>query len=210
MFREPRVDCPVDLEAHIKRLLPDAACKGIFVRDLFAIVAMRATPAELATRAGVPYRRYMPFFDYPMAENLRLCFEAAKALHPDKPVAVGLRELGRTAFRAFLSSTPARILMAVVGAGEVDKVLLLTPKSYALSINYGRVDAQLVHERCVHITLSDFPSFIESYQVGIFEGVLDHFEVKGSVRIALTDIANAVIEVKWNPQVSQHPPPVWR
>lgn len=204
------MDVPVDLEAHLKRLPSHATCKGVFVRDLFTAVGKRATPDELARRAGIPPRRYMPFFDYPMSENLKLSYEVAKALNPSEPVSVGLRTLGRTSFRAFLGSTPARVLMAVVGAGEVDKVFMLTPKSYALSVNYGRVDAKRISERCIHITLGDFPSFLETYQVGIFEGVFDHFQIKGQVRIALTDIANAVIELTWQPHVTDRPPPVWR
>jgi uncharacterized protein (TIGR02265 family) len=118
-------------------------------------------------------------------------------MNPAQPVSVSLRALGRTGFRTFLSSTAARVLMAVAGASEVDRVFMLTPKSYAMSINYGRVDVTRVSERCIHITLADYPSFLETYQVGIFEGVFDHFHVQGHVRIALIDLANAVIEVAW-------------
>lgn len=197
LFREPSVDVPVDLEAHLKLLPAGATCKGMFVRDVLAMVAKHATAEQVATRAGVKPRRYLPFSDYPMTENYPIIVEAAKLLHPSQPIAVGLRALGRIGFRTFLSSTAARVLMAVVGAGEVDKVFMLTPKSYALSINYGRIDVTRVSERCIHITLADYPSFLETYQVGLFEGVFDHFHVQGRVRIALIDLANAVIEVAW-------------
>lgn len=197
LFREPRTDCPVELEAHLKLLPPGATCKGMFMRDLLGMVRKHATAEEVALRAKVTPRRYLAFFDYPMTENVPLTVEAAKLLSPGQATAKGLRLLGRACFRSFLSTTPARILMSLAGAGDVGAVFMLTPKSYAMSVNYGRISVERISDRCVHVAMNDYPSFLETYQVGIFEGVFDHFKVEGRVRIALTDLANATIELTW-------------
>lgn len=196
-FVDPRESCPVDLEAHLALLPPGATCKGMFVRDVLAMARKHATPEQIARNVGVEPRRYLAFRDYPMTENMRLTYEVGRLLGGARGVGVGLRALGRIGFRSFLSSTPARVLMAVVGVGEVDKVFMLTPKSYALSVNYGRVTAERIGERCVHISITGYPSYLETYQVGIFEGVYDHFHINGRARIALQDLATATIELTW-------------
>ncbi len=169
----------------------------MFFRDMLALVASKASAEEIAERAGVPHRRYVPFLDYPMADNLKVTVEIAKVLHPEVPVGAAIRRIGRTSYRTFLGSQPARVLMAAVGAKDVEKVLLLAPKAYPIVMNFGRVWAEKVGEHRVHSGCESFPAFLETYQVGVVEGVFDHFHVEGEVRIALTDVANAVIEATW-------------
>jgi len=196
-FADPRENCPVDLDAHLALLPTGATCKGMFVRDVLAMAAKHATPQQIAESIGIAPRRYLPFSDYPMTENMRLTYEVGRLLGGARGAGAGLRALGRIGFRSFLSSTPARVLMAVVGVGDVEKVFMLTPKSYALSVNYGRVSAERVGERCVHVSIAEYPSYLETYQVGIFEGVFDHFHVRGHVRIAMQDLATATMELTW-------------
>ncbi len=41
----------------------------------------------------------------------------------------------------------------------------------------------------------DFPAFLETYQVGVLEGVLRHCGERGRIRIAVEDLGNATIEL---------------
>ncbi len=90
----PRLREPVDLDAHLERLPRDASCKGMFFKTIFALGAAAGSPAELAKAAGIPARRYTPFLDYPMRDNLRLTVEVARRVYPRLALGEALAEIG--------------------------------------------------------------------------------------------------------------------
>lgn len=169
----------------------------MFFRDLIALAASVVEASELAARAGIPDRRYVPFFDYPMSELLRLTVEVAKAVYPSHSLGAGLRLIGRTGYATFLSSHAGRVATMTLG-NDVHELILAAPKLFKIVMNFGELEASAVGERCVHTACRKFPAFLETYQVGVVEGVFQHFDVSGQVRIALTDIATAVIEARWD------------
>jgi len=153
--------------------------------------------AELAARASIPERRYVPFLDYPMGDNLRLTVEVARVMHPELSLGAAVRRMGRTSYSTFLSSHAGRVLASTVGR-DVEQMLLLSPKVMRLFLNFGEFSAKVSGAQCVHISARNFPLFLESYQVGVIEGVFEHFEVTGSVGIALESISNAQFEARWD------------
>jgi hypothetical protein len=65
-------------------------------------------------------------------------------------------------------------------------------------MNFGELYAERLEPRCVRVGCRRFPAFLESYQVGAFEGMFEHFGVKGTLRIALADIGTAEFEARWD------------
>lgn len=195
-LQPPRLLEPVDLDAHLRRLPPDASCKGMFFKTIFELGAGVGSPAELARAAGIPVRRYTPFLDYPMRDNLRLTVEVARRAYPQLTLGEALAHIGRTSFSTFLGSHVGRVLVLAAG-DSVGDVLALAPKAYRLSMSFGEVRVVSQEPRRVVFACRDLPAFIETYQAGTLQGVFDHFGVAGQMRVSLDDIANGVMEASW-------------
>ncbi len=168
----------------------------MFFKTIFALGAAAGSPAELAKAAGIPARRYTPFLDYPMRDNLRLTVEVARRVYPRLALGEALAEIGRTSFSTFLGSHVGRVLVLAVG-DSVGDVLALAPKAYRLSMSFGEVRVVSREARRLVFECFDLPAFIETYQVGTVQGVFEHFGVTGRVRVSLQDIANGAVEASW-------------
>ncbi len=195
-FCEPRFDAKVDLDAHLRLLAPDATCKGIFFTHFFDLAKRVVSPAELLRRAGVPERRYLPFHDYPMADQLRLIVATAKVLHPSQTLGEGLRRLGRTAYDGLLGSHAGRVVFGVLGL-DLEQILTYGPRAISLVTSFKGVSTERVGPRTFHVRYRDMPAFLETYHVGSLEGVLEKCGARGRVRTDVLDLANAVHEVTW-------------
>lgn len=195
-FAPPRLHERVDVEGHLQRLPPGAACKGMFFQALLELAAGTGSPADIARAAGVEDRRYSAFRDYPMRDNLRLTVEIAGRLYPRMPLGEALMHIGTTSFSTFLASHLGRVLVLAVG-DAVGPVLGLAPRAYPLVMNFGSIVVEREEPRRVVTSCRDFPAFIETYQVGTVYGVLKHFGVEGTVRTAMTDLANGRLEITW-------------
>jgi serine/threonine-protein kinase len=193
-FRDPDFAAPVDLDAHLALLPPGATCKGLFFIDLIQRASPVLSAADLARLALVPERRYVPFYDYPLAENMRISVAAVQAIFPRQPVGEGLRRLGQTAFDTVLAAPMGRALFGFLGT-NVERIFLAAPRAYELFLACGQVTSEKAGPRTFLFRARDYPDFLETYQVGLIEGVLRHCHERGRVRVALEDLANATIEV---------------
>ena len=191
---DPRV--AIDLAAHLALLPPGATCKGLFFSNLFEQAKAVASPEELALRAGVPHRRYVPFFDYSFADHLRLAVTVAEMIHPSKPVSQGVRELAATTYGTLLGTHFGRVIFSALGV-DLGAALLAGPRAYKLVVNFGKVSAALMEPRYVRYEFRDFPALIETQQVGIIEGALAHYDSRGHIELELRDLANATLHVHW-------------
>jgi uncharacterized protein (TIGR02265 family) len=196
LFRMPREDAPVDLEAHVQRLHPRATVKGLFFADLVATVSRRVPGLDVIALAGLPSRRYLPFIDYPCADWLRLKIAASELLFPRVPRGVAMRRLGRMAFPAFMESRAGR-LMFELAAPRIEDALARAPQAYAVISNAGVVEFERPAPRTADIVFVGFPGFLETYQVGIVEGVCAHYSANVTIEIALRTIADGTIRVRW-------------
>ncbi len=195
-FVLPRFDRPVDLEAHLARLPPDATCKGMFFRDQLELASRTGSPESIAAAAGIPHRRYLPFLDYPMHDNLKLTVEVSRRVYPTVSLGEGLRRLGRIGFETFLTSHVGKVLVLAAGH-DVGAVLMLAPRAFPLVMSFGKVTTTRVDDRTVIARCSELPAFVETYQVGTLEGIFAHFGIDGTVRVAMEDLANGAIEARW-------------
>jgi serine/threonine-protein kinase len=183
-FRVPNFAAPVDVEGHLALLPPDATCKGMFFLDLLEFASKARSPSDLAYLAGIPARRYLPFRDYPMADNLRLSVAIAGAVFPRLPTGEALRRMGNRAFDLVLGSHLGRTLFDIFGR-DPEPILLHGPRAYRLLIGLGEVRSEQLGPREFILHARGLPLYLETYQVGVLEGVLRHCRRRGDVRIAL-------------------------
>ena len=194
-LRDPRFDVPVDLEAHLALLPPEATCKGMFFIDLLRMGARAATSADLSRAAQIAERRYLAFHDYSAAENMRLTVAVAKAVYPRHPLGEGLRRLGQSTFDNVLGTHVGRSILGILGP-DIEKILLAGPKTLKHLCSFGRVTVEKAGAHTYLFRVKELPVFLETFQVGVLEGALRHCRAQGKVRIALDDLAGGLGEVR--------------
>jgi len=195
-MRAPRLDVDLELERSIA-LLPKHACvKGVYFSDVLRRASKAEPHAEILRRAGVAPRRWLPFFDYPYADWMRIAVVAAQALTPEKSPAEGMRELGRHAYDTLLDTQVGRVVFGVLGT-EVSDILRIGPKGYAMMVNFGSVTAEAVGASRYRYRFREFPCFLETFQVGVLEGAVRHCKARGEATIDLHDLANADVDIAY-------------
>jgi serine/threonine-protein kinase len=199
-LRDPDFSAPVDLEAHLALLPPEALGKGMFFSDLLALAATvrGRTVFDLCLLAGVPNRRYVPFRGYPMSDGLRLQLTVAKHLYPGLPIGEGLRRIGWRAFDALLGSHVGKAIFAVLDL-DVESLVLHGPKAYQVTQNFGDLTVQKVDAETFLLHARGMPTFLETLHVGVLEGVLRHCGRKGRIRIATSGLDEATFELTLAP-----------
>jgi len=192
-FRDPCFDDPVDLDAHLALLPKGATCKGLFFNTLFDAARVAITPSNLCKKAEIADRRYWTFTDYPVAEYLKLLLVTAQVLSPRRTVGEGIRLLGRGTYDSFLDSQVGRVVFGALGV-DAHMILKYGSKSFQIALNFGKHWNERIDEHTWHSHYEGLPIFIETHQVGILEGMLQRCGAKGRVRVAMTDLATAVVE----------------
>jgi uncharacterized protein (TIGR02265 family) len=194
-LRDPDFSAPVDVDAHLRLLPPDATCKGIFFMDLIRLGATVIPPPELFHRAGLSERRYVAFRDYSLAENLRLTLAVARAVYPTLPVGEGLRRIGWTALDTVSTSLVGKTLFGGLGR-DLAALLLTAPRAYKLFVHCGEVTVEKTAPGTFRFHARDFPGLLETYQIGVIEGALHYCAAEGRLRIALEALDRAIIELE--------------
>jgi uncharacterized protein (TIGR02265 family) len=194
-LRAPDFSAPVDVDAHLLQLPPDATCKGIFFIELVRLGATAISPHELFHLAGFPERRYVGFRDYPASEYLRLAVAVALAVHSTLPLGEALRKIGQTAFDTASASLVGKTLFGVYGR-DLEPLLFTAPRAYRLFLNFGEVSVEKVGEAHYRFEAKSLPAFLETYQIGVVEGVLRHAGERGRLRIALAALDRATVELE--------------
>jgi hypothetical protein len=63
-------------------------------------------------------------------------------------------------------------------------------------LNYGKLRAERVAAGHVRHHFSGLPIFIETYQVGVIEGLLRHYGSAATLSVMITDLANGCIDIR--------------
>lgn len=192
-MRPPCYDQAADLDGHLALVPKGGSIKGIFINDLLAKLAPEERPALLESIDLEP-RRYMPFIGYPYGDWLRLVVAVARHLHPDEPDGEALRRVGHSGYDTLLRTRPGRAIFNFL-VGDVMGALLAGPRAYKIAQNCGPVTAKLVSERVVRAHFKGMPGLLETYQTGVIEGSLRHFEATATLLIDLRSLDEAFVEV---------------
>jgi uncharacterized protein (TIGR02265 family) len=163
-----------ELEEWISETPLEATVKGMYVESFLSMLKRcgAARPTD---------KRYLSFKDYPLHEVMRFMVDAVDVLYPDISPRVVMTALGRLAFPTLASTTIGKVIFSVAGPSWV-RALSLVTKAYEVSIKPGTAAVVALTETSARVELREIWNFGSSYQVGVFEGAMEHFGVRGSVR----------------------------
>lgn len=188
-WTDPPWDSPLDVEACLRAVPSSATMTGMFL-DATAKIA-RDKGLEVA--AARP--RYTAFQPYPLKEHCRVLVEVAGALYPNVSTREALRRLGRGAPSVLLRSTVGRVVLgSVEGPFEV---LVAMARSYSMHMRPSVLEVERAGDRAAVVRLSEVHNFLDSHNVGVFEGVLHHAGVKGIVRIRTFSRTSGDFHCSW-------------
>lgn len=195
-FHAPRLHLPVDLDAQLALLPPRATCKGMFFLDPLERARRRDPGADVFALAGVTPRRYLAFLDYPHAEWMRVALAAAAVISPSGRVGDGLRELGRHAYDVIFENPIGKVLFGPMGF-DLDQVFSHAGVGYRLGLGFGTVRSERIGPEHHRVVFRDFPSFLETFNVGVLEGGVLHYGCTPTVTLKLDGLAHAEMDVTW-------------
>jgi uncharacterized protein (TIGR02265 family) len=159
------------------------------------LAAVAAVAEDRGIRLLSARQRYTPFSAYPLREHCELLLETARKVFPELPLREGLRKLGRGAPHVLLQSVVGRVVF-----GSVDgplEVLRAMATSYMLHMRPGKVEVLAVDATTAVVQASEIYNFLDSHNVGVFEGAMRHAGVRGDVRIHAYDRSTADLRCSW-------------
>lgn len=161
-----------DLRERLALATPDDTCKGMFFNGvLSATRALLGPEAQLRVQATLPEKKYVDFFNYPIATFLPASFLAAKLLQKTAlDFEAAIRGLGEQAIDDFLR-TPVGRTLVTVSAGEATRLMRAAPIAYKTAVSYGSRETEVVSDTtCIFRVRRDFMP--HSYHEGVFLAVL--------------------------------------
>lgn len=173
----PRVVVPPDLtisdlRERLRFATDDDTCKGMFFNGvLVASEKLLGTSSRGQVAAMLPEKKYIDFFNYPIATFLPAAFQASQLLLPMMgSFDAAIRKLGEQAIDDFLATAVGRTLV-VVSAGEPKRLMRAAPVAYKTAVSYGSRETIVTGENtCVFKMRRDFMP--HPYHEGVFTAVL--------------------------------------
>ncbi len=188
-FVVPDMNAPLDVGAYLAACPADAKIKGMFVNDLLAHVAQ-------AGGAPITNKRYVIFKDYPMREYIELAPQAAERAYPTLSMREGLRRIGRSAYPTLADTMIGKVIFGVLGK-DLEAVMRLSTRGYAVSQSPGAAEVLEVVPGRARVRLTNLSAFVDSFQLGVFEGAILACGRTGEVRARVESIATAEILATW-------------
>lgn len=174
-WQEPPWNAPLDDKALLRAVPADATMTGMFLEAVASVARDKGQSPPSARE------RYTPFRAYPLREHCVLLLEVAKLAFPLSTTREALRRLGRGAPNVLERSTVGKVVFG--SANGALAMLRAMARSYALHMRPGRIEVEEVGEKTAIVHLSEIHNFLDSHNVGVFEGTLKHAGVRGTVKI---------------------------
>jgi uncharacterized protein (TIGR02265 family) len=188
-FLAPDDSRPLDVEEVVRETPADAAVRGMFFNTYLAE----------AKRRGVSLSdpgSYVGFKFYPLHQWQRFIVDVAARLHPGLPLRGALRQVGLSAYPTFADSIVGRVVFGVLGK-DLGRILRVASKGFEHSLNSAHVELVSGDERSVRLHLAGVYGFIDSYNVGVFEGAFKACDREGSVFYRSIAPGEAEIICQW-------------
>ncbi len=161
-----------DLGDRLRMATEEDTCKGMFFNGvLSATKVLLGIDAQLQVQAVLVEKKYVDFFNYPIATFLPAAFTAAKLLQgKSMDFDAAIRRLGEQAIEDFLA-TPVGRTLVTVSAGEAKRLMRAAPIAYKTAVSYGtRETVVLSDTSCIFKVRRDFMP--PAYHEGVFLAVL--------------------------------------
>ncbi|MCA9534675.1 MAG: DUF2378 family protein [Myxococcales bacterium] len=193
-FRVPDFSGDLDPGPYLSATPETATVKGLYFQTMLDMMA--ALPKERVADVVVERPRYLPFFDYPLREHMRLSFALVPRLFPGVPTRQAFREMGWKAFPDFAGTMLGRVVFGVFG-DDLEKAFEGGPRAVSQSVKPGMAAVTLLAERHARMEYYDIYGILDPYYIGVVEGMVRHYGFEPDVRIHAIDIANAVLDIRW-------------
>lgn len=185
----------LNVDAVLARVPSTATVKGLFMETLLQDIDS-SEREQLLARAGITFRRYTTFYDYPYSDLLRLERVLAQRAHPELAEGEGIRKLCSAFYEAFAQTMAGRVVFGVLGR-NARRIMPLGPKGWKICVGMGRVESEVVGDTHVRYHFHDYPGLIEAADVGVVEGALGFCRVQGTIAIAEIREGDAVLDIRW-------------
>ncbi|MBN8609474.1 MAG: DUF2378 family protein [Deltaproteobacteria bacterium] len=170
-FVEAPWDAPLDVFAYLDDVPNDATMSGLFLASV--VKAAHRAKLDLPSARG----SYIAFRRYPLREHCQLLAEAAAGIFPDHSMRQGLRRLGRGAPQTLIESMLGRVVFGSA-EGPIETIRAMA-KSYPLHMSPGTLEITEESPGRVVLAARAIHHFLDSHNVGVFEGVLRHSGAEG-------------------------------
>lgn len=189
-FLQPADEAPFDAEAYIRATPSENTVRGMFFNSYIAELERRgvALPEE---------RSYISFKLYSLRDWMRFVVPAAKSLWPELPLRGAIRRAGRFAYPTFADSIIGRVTFGVLGK-DLRSILRIAGKGYTHSLDPGAAEIRELGTNHAWLILHDVFSYIDTYHVGVFEGVLQVCEREGEVFCRRHSYGEAELFITWD------------
>jgi uncharacterized protein (TIGR02265 family) len=183
---------PLDLAAS-RAALPagGAVIKGMFIDGVLRGCARRGHDLKWP-------KKFVAFKEYDVRDYLDVCEAAAGALFAKHSMREGLRRVGHMAYPDLVDSLIGRVIFGVLGR-DVRSISKLVSKAYEIAGKPGRATLLELHDDATVVRLEDIHTYIDTLQVGAFEGVLQACALDGEVRIKRLSPSSAEFWTCWWP-----------
>ena len=169
-----------DLRERLSMATEEDTCKGMFFNGvLSATKALLGVEAQAQVQSTLVEKKYVDFFNYPIATFLPAAFTAAKLIQnstkePSPSLGTGfdsaIRRLGEQAIDDFLG-TPVGRTLVTVSAGEAKRLMRAAPIAYKTAVSYGTRETVVQSDTsCIFKVRRDFMP--HAYHEGVFLAVL--------------------------------------
>jgi uncharacterized protein (TIGR02265 family) len=195
-FAAPDFLRPLDLEALVARIPATAMVKGVFVDGVEKLVA-DVPDGRDRLYAELPKKRYLPFKDYGRGEVMRIEARAAQLLFPKMPMRDALRRTAQKIYPMFLNSLPGKVVFGVLG-NDLESVMRHGPRGNQVVVNFGKVSSESIGPRHWRAHYRDYYSFLDCGDVGVFEGLIQHYGHVPRVRIVQSSDFECWYDIQWS------------
>ena len=127
---------------------------------------------------------------------MAVLLEASKLLYPNVSVRSAMRQLGRSVFPTFVESLVGRVILGVMGH-DVVGIMKLSNKAAAAAISAGHVATIMAAPGEAILHLKDV-YLSDTYQIGVFEGMLAATQKQGAkVLLNSYSVNDVYMQITW-------------
>lgn len=171
--------------------------RGLSFNRLFMLVRERL--GDEAVRGCDPERKgsRVDFFSYPVAEYLRIAWDAADLLEPKLgSIDAVWNELGRVTVRGFLSSAIGKTLFALTGK-DPRRIVSAGPSGYRSAVSYGERKVEWLGEKHARMTFRrDF--MVAAYHRAVIATALEASDARNArVEARVLSLLDSDYDIVW-------------
>lgn len=180
---------PIDVAAYIAHCPAEARVKGVIVQGVLKHLERSGKSAP----AGVG--PFQTFKSYPLREHMQLTYDVARLAFPHEHPRESLRLLGQQTFAAVKDTLIGKVVFGAFD--DPASVLRLSAKAYEIVGSMAQVRVVEHGARFAHTHVTNAYGFLDSFQVGVPEGVCLALGQTSEVVIRRVSLSEAYLWIEW-------------